>query len=37
MQIVFDATFNILDVVAKWPGSTHDSRNGERSEARRGS
>ncbi|KAK0135726.1 putative nuclease HARBI1 [Merluccius polli] len=24
-QIVFDATFNILDVVAKWPaGSTHD-------------
>ncbi|KAK0153549.1 putative nuclease HARBI1 [Merluccius polli] len=25
-QIVFDATFNIIDVVAKWPGSTHDSR-----------
>ena len=25
-QIVFDATFNILDVVAKLPGSTHDSR-----------
>ncbi|KAK0146250.1 putative nuclease HARBI1 [Merluccius polli] len=25
MQIAFDATFNILDV-AKWPGSTHDSR-----------
>ena len=26
-QIVFDATFNILDVVAKWPaGSTHDPR-----------
>ncbi|KAK0144219.1 putative nuclease HARBI1 [Merluccius polli] len=24
-QIVFDATFNIIDVVAKWPGSTHDS------------
>ncbi|KAK0150289.1 Deoxyribose-phosphate aldolase [Merluccius polli] len=24
-QIVFDATFNILDV-AKWPGSTHDPR-----------
>ncbi|KAK0151137.1 putative nuclease HARBI1 [Merluccius polli] len=23
-QIVFDATFNILDVVAKWPGSNHD-------------
>ena len=23
-QIVFDATFNILDVVAKWSGSTHD-------------
>ncbi|KAK0133490.1 putative nuclease HARBI1 [Merluccius polli] len=25
-QIVFDATCNILDVVAKWPGSTHDPR-----------
>ena len=25
-QIVFDATFNILDVVAKLPGSTHDLR-----------
>ena len=25
-QIVFDANFNILDVVAKWPGATHDSR-----------
>ncbi|KAK0142316.1 putative nuclease HARBI1 [Merluccius polli] len=26
-QIVVDATFNILDVVAKWPaGSTHDPR-----------
>ncbi|KAK0150793.1 putative nuclease HARBI1 [Merluccius polli] len=25
-QIVFDATFNLLDVVAKWPGSTHDPR-----------
>ncbi|KAK0142418.1 hypothetical protein N1851_019862 [Merluccius polli] len=26
-QIAFDATFNILDVVAKWPaGSTHDLR-----------
>ncbi|KAK0137929.1 putative nuclease HARBI1 [Merluccius polli] len=24
-QIAVDATFNILDVVAKWPGSTHDS------------
>ena len=24
-QVVFDANFNILDVVAKWPGSTHDS------------
>jgi len=23
---VFDANFNILDVVAKRPGSTHDSR-----------
>ena len=26
MQVVFDANFNILDVVAKWPGATHDSR-----------
>ena len=27
MQIAFDATFNILDVVAKWPaGSTHEPR-----------
>ena len=25
-QNVFDATINILDVVAKWPGSTHDPR-----------
>jgi hypothetical protein len=25
-QIVFDAKYRILDVVAKWPGSTHDSR-----------
>ena len=25
-QVVFDANFNILDVVAKWPGATHDSR-----------
>ncbi|KAK0145651.1 hypothetical protein N1851_015432 [Merluccius polli] len=25
-QIVFDATFNILDAVAKWPGSTRDPR-----------
>ncbi|KAK0149785.1 Nesprin-3 [Merluccius polli] len=25
-QIVVDATFNILDVVAKWPGSTRDPR-----------
>ncbi|KAK0143408.1 putative nuclease HARBI1 [Merluccius polli] len=25
-KIVVDATFNILDVVAKWPGSTHDPR-----------
>ena len=24
-QIVFDACYNILDIVAKWPGSTHDS------------
>ena len=24
-QVVFDANFNILDVVAKCPGSTHDS------------
>ena len=25
-QIVFDARYNILDIVAKWPRSTHDSR-----------
>lgn len=25
-QVVFDAHFMILDIVAKWPGSTHDSR-----------
>ena len=33
-QIAFDATFNIIDVVAKWPGSTWFMYfNGERSEA----
>ncbi|XP_046370447.2 putative nuclease HARBI1 isoform X1 [Haliotis rufescens] len=26
VQIVFDAHYNILDIVAKWPGSTHDAR-----------
>ncbi|KAK3886785.1 hypothetical protein Pcinc_009105 [Petrolisthes cinctipes] len=26
VQIVFDAAYNILNVVAKWPGSTHDAR-----------
>ncbi len=25
-QVVFDADYNILDVVPKWPGSTHDVR-----------
>ena len=25
-QIVFDACYNILDIVVKWPGSTHDSQ-----------
>ncbi|XP_061180825.1 putative nuclease HARBI1 [Saccostrea echinata] len=25
-QIVFDPNYRIIDVVAKWPGSTHDSR-----------
>ena len=25
-QIVFDTRYNILDIVGKWPGSTHDSR-----------
>ena len=25
-QIVFDACYNILDIVVKWPGSSHDSR-----------
>lgn len=26
VQLVFDAKYKILDVVAKWPGSTHDAR-----------
>lgn len=26
VQIVFNAACKILDIVAKWPGSTHDAR-----------
>lgn len=26
VQIAFDAFYNIVDIVARWPGSTHDSR-----------
>lgn len=26
VQLIFDAFDNIIDVVARWPGSTHDSR-----------
>lgn len=26
VQVVFDATYRILDIVAKWPGSVHDAR-----------
>ncbi len=26
VQVVFDAAYKILDLVPKWPGSTHDSR-----------
>ncbi|XP_045115832.1 putative nuclease HARBI1 [Portunus trituberculatus] len=26
VQVVFDATYKILDIVAKWPGSVHDAR-----------
>ena len=26
VQVLFDASFKIIAVVAKWPGSTHDSR-----------
>lgn len=26
VQIVFDANFKVLDVVARWPGSVHDAR-----------
>ena len=26
IQLVFDAQYRILDVVAQWPGSVHDSR-----------
>ena len=26
VQIVFDKNFRILDIVAQWPGSTHDAR-----------
>jgi len=26
VQLVFNADYKILDIVAKWPGSTHDAR-----------
>ncbi|XP_052799501.1 putative nuclease HARBI1 [Mya arenaria] len=26
VQVVFDGWYNIIDVVARWPGSVHDSR-----------
>lgn len=26
VQVVFDANYKILDLVPKWPGSTHDAR-----------
>ena len=26
VQLVFDAKYNIIDVVAKWPGSVQNSR-----------
>jgi len=26
VQVVFDATYRILDIVAKWPGSVNDAR-----------
>ncbi|KAK3849766.1 hypothetical protein Pcinc_003442 [Petrolisthes cinctipes] len=26
VQVVFDATYRILDIVARWPGSVHDAR-----------
>ena len=26
MQVVFDATYKIIDLEARWPGSVHDSR-----------
>ncbi|XP_041347268.1 putative nuclease HARBI1 [Gigantopelta aegis] len=26
VQVIFDAEYKLMDVVAKWPGSTHDAR-----------
>ncbi len=26
VQVVFDANYRILDILAKWPGSVHDAR-----------
>lgn len=26
VQVVFDAQYKLIDIIAKWPGSTHDAR-----------